>query len=213
MSPALAYTLEAHIVTLGGAALDGAALGGTTLGGATLAGATLDGADLGGDGLRGSERGGSLPRRGELRVSRAQTFLQAAAAAIGTSGLTVLRTPAGQAAVGQPDDSAGETFAATGDALAIGERVLVCSERNTGTNARLEAAGIEVIRVPGGELGAAGPGALACQVSRDPLRAEDQAAVSAPQPHNPLTPAPVTSAPAPVTPVPAGAVPELAQAR
>jgi arginine deiminase len=223
MSPALAYTLQAHIVTLDGAAPGEAPLGGAPLGEAALkeaplSGAVLDGTPLGGaalrgDGLRGGERGGDLPRHGELRVSRAQTFLQAAAAAMGTGALTVLRTPAGQAAVGQPDDSAGETFATTGDALAIGERVLVCSERNTGSNARLEAAGIEVIRVPGGELGTAGPGALACQVSRDPLRAENQAALSARQLQNPLTPAPVASAPVPVTPVPAGAVPELAQAR
>jgi arginine deiminase len=44
-------------------------------------------------------------------------------------------------------------------------------ERNTLTNARLEAAGITVIGVPGSELAGprGGPRALCCPVSREPV--------------------------------------------
>jgi hypothetical protein len=46
---------------------------------------------------------------------------------------------------------------------------MLCYERNVETNARLEAAGVEVIRIPGSELAGArgGPRALSCAVSRD----------------------------------------------
>ena len=57
-----------------------------------------------------------------------------------------------------------------GNALALGSRVAVCYERNAETNARLEEAGIEVIRVPGSELGSlrGGPRCMCCPVTRDP---------------------------------------------
>ena len=58
-----------------------------------------------------------------------------------------------------------------GNALAIDRRLMVCYERNVETNARLEAAGVEVVRVPGSELGSGrgGPRAMSCPVSRDPV--------------------------------------------
>ncbi len=61
------------------------------------------------------------------------------------------------------------------NALALGGRVAVCYERNVETNARLEAAGIEVIRVPGSELGSrrGGPRCLCCPVARDPAAEPD----------------------------------------
>jgi arginine deiminase len=48
--------------------------------------------------------------------------------------------------------------------------VVVSYERNALTNARLEAAGINVIRVPGGELAGCrgGPRAICCPVGREP---------------------------------------------
>ena len=65
---------------------------------------------------------------------------------------------------------------------------MVSYERNTLTNERLEAAGIEVIRVPGGELAGCrgGPRAMSCPVSREPAMmpepgSERLAAVPAPQ--------------------------------
>jgi arginine deiminase len=47
---------------------------------------------------------------------------------------------------------------------------VVSYERNTLTNARLEAAGIDVIRVPGGELAGCrgGPRAICCPIGREP---------------------------------------------
>ena len=100
----------------------------------------------------------------ELRVSRPQPFLEAAARAVGTDRLTVIDTGldshSGRAS--QWDDG--------GNALAVGPRVVVCNERNVETNARLEAAGFEVITVPGSELGAirGGPRGLCAPIQRDP---------------------------------------------
>jgi hypothetical protein len=50
--------------------------------------------------------------------------------------------------------------------LALGNQVLVCDERNALTNARLRAAGFDVVEVPGSELGG-GPRSLCSAVMRD----------------------------------------------
>ena len=108
-------------------------------------------------------------RDGELRVSRAQPFLEAAARAMGIERLTVIDTGIeshpGQAT--QWDDG--------GNALAIGPRVAVCNERNAETNGRLEAAGFEVITVPGSELGAfrGGPRCLCAAIHREPVAVQE----------------------------------------
>jgi hypothetical protein len=54
--------------------------------------------------------------------------------------------------------------------LAIGRRVAVSHERNSETNARLEAAGVRVISVPSSELGSVrgGPRCMTCPISREP---------------------------------------------
>ena len=58
--------------------------------------------------------------------------------------------------------------------LAIAPRVAVAYERNDETNARLEEAGIEVVRIAGSELGSGrgGPRCMSCPIEREPL-AED----------------------------------------
>jgi arginine deiminase len=103
-------------------------------------------------------------RDGELRVSRPQPFLGAAAAAMGIDRLRVIGTGLDPAS-GRPDqwDDGGNT-------LAIGDRTAVCGERNVQTNARLAAAGINVIAIPGSELGSGrgGPRCLCTPVHRDP---------------------------------------------
>jgi arginine deiminase len=123
MPPALAYTLQARVITPGN---DG------------------------------------------LRVSRPKPFLECAAWAMGAGELCVLRACAGPGTGRQPWEEGG-------NALAIDQRVVVAHERNSDTNARLEAEGIEVILVPGNELGGggAGPRSLSCPVSRDPLAAAE----------------------------------------
>jgi arginine deiminase len=116
-------------------------------------------------------------REDELRVSRPQPFLEAAARAIGVERLTVIDTGLDSTAghSGQWDDG--------GNALAIGPRVAVCNERNVETNARLEAAGIEVIAVPGTELGAmrGGPRCLCAPIHREPVPVPDLAGEAAPR--------------------------------
>jgi arginine deiminase len=110
----------------------------------------------------------------ELRVSRPQPFLEAAARAVGIDRLAVIDTgldsQSGRAS--QWDDG--------GNALAVGPRVAVCHERNVETNARLEAAGFEVITVPGSELGAfrGGPRGLCAPIHRDPAPSQVQAGTS-----------------------------------
>jgi arginine deiminase len=100
-----------------------------------------------------------------LRVSHPQLFLEAAAQAMGIERLRVIDTglPPATTERGQWDDG--------NNALAIGPRLAVSYERNVETNARLEAAGIEVIRVPGSELnsGRGGPRCMSCPISRDPV--------------------------------------------
>lgn len=108
----------------------------------------------------------TISRRDDrLHVSRAQPFLEAAAQAMGIDRLQVIDSgtePAwGQS--GRWDDG--------GNMLAIAPRLAVSHERNSETNARLEAAGVTLIRVPGSELGSlrGGPRCMTCPVGRNPV--------------------------------------------
>jgi arginine deiminase len=100
-------------------------------------------------------------RAGELRVSHPRPFLEAAALAMGIDRLRVIDTGAGPA--GGPWDDGGNI-------LLTGARQAVSFERHAETSARLEEAGLEVIRVPGSELSSrrGGPRGLTCPVSREP---------------------------------------------
>ena len=55
--------------------------------------------------------------------------------------------------------------------LALAPGLVVAYERNTVTNARLEDAGIEVVRIAGSELGTGrgGPRCMSCPMLREPL--------------------------------------------
>ena len=118
----------------------------------------------------------TITQRGEgLRLSHPRPFLEAAADAMGVSKLRVIETGLGpdRAGPSRKQGSVGGPAAQWDDAgnlLALGPDTVVSYERNTLTNARLEAAGIDVIRVPGGELAGCrgGPRAICCPVGREP---------------------------------------------
>jgi len=111
-------------------------------------------------------------RGGEPQVSRPQPFLEAAARALNIDKLTLIETGADAmtGVRGQWEDGA--------NTLAIGDRVLVCDERNAETNSRLAAAGYEIIAVPCGELGGVrgGPRCLSAPLARTSVRGYAHAA-------------------------------------
>jgi arginine deiminase len=117
----------------------------------------------------------TITQRGEgLRLSHPRPFLEAAADAMGVSKLRVIETGLGPGRAGPSQHGTIGGPAAqwddAGNLLALGPDTVVSYERNTLTNARLEAAGIDVIRVPGGELAGCrgGPRAICCPVGREP---------------------------------------------
>jgi arginine deiminase len=109
-----------------------------------------------------------------LWLSHPQPFLEAAAQAMGLDRLQVIETGLGPARVGPARSGSlggpSGQWDDAGNILALGPGTVISYERNMLTNERLEAAGIEVIRVPGGELAGCrgGPRAMSCPVSREP---------------------------------------------
>ena len=104
----------------------------------------------------------------DLHVTGPEPFLVAAAKAMGIDTLRIIDTGL------DPITAEREQWDDGNNTLAIAPRLAVAYERNVETNARLEEAGIEVVRISGSELGSGrgGPRCMSCPVSRDPLRAE-----------------------------------------
>jgi arginine deiminase len=104
------------------------------------------------------------PDQLELTVRGPEPFLPAAAAAMGIDRLRVIDTGL------DPVTAEREQWDDGNNTLAIAPRVAVAYERNTVTNAALEAAGIEVVRIAGSELGSGrgGPRCMSCPITRDP---------------------------------------------
>jgi arginine deiminase len=100
-----------------------------------------------------------------LQVAPAEPFLVAAAKAMEIDTLHQIDTGL------DPVTAEREQWDDGNNTLALGPRIAVAYERNDGTNDRLEAAGIEVVRIAGSELGSGrgGPRCMSCPVSRAPL--------------------------------------------
>jgi arginine deiminase len=112
---------------------------------------------------------------GHVTVAEPEPFLRAAARVMGIDTLRVIDTGL------DPVTAEREQWDDGNNTLAIAPRLCVAYERNIETNARLEAAGIEVVRIPGSELGTGrgGPRCMSCPVTREPV---DQSAAPAPPP-------------------------------
>ncbi|MCW2666587.1 MAG: Arginine deiminase [Frankiales bacterium] len=102
---------------------------------------------------------------GGLAVADPLPFLEAAAAAMGIDRLRLVDTGL------DPVTAEREQWDDGNNTLALAPGLVVAYERNVVTNHALEAAGIEVVRVAGSELGSGrgGPRCLSCPVLRDPL--------------------------------------------
>jgi arginine deiminase len=103
----------------------------------------------------------------EVRIDDPQPFLVAAATAMGIDTLRVIDTGL------DPVTAEREQWDDGNNTLALEPRLAVAYERNVQTNAQLEEAGIEVIRIPGSELdsGRGGPRCMSCPIARDALTA------------------------------------------
>ncbi len=107
----------------------------------------------------------TAPEPGHLEVATAEPFLVAAARAMGIDTLHQIDTGL------DPVTAEREQWDDGNNTLAIAPRVAVAYQRNTETNSRLEAAGIEVVAIAGSELGSGrgGPRCMSCPIERDPL--------------------------------------------
>lgn len=105
------------------------------------------------------------PGSTDLVVAPAEPFLVAAAKAMQIDTLHRIDTGL------DPVTAEREQWDDGNNTLALAPRLAVAYERNDGTNARLEDAGIEVIRIAGSELGSGrgGPRCMSCPVHREPL--------------------------------------------
>lgn len=102
---------------------------------------------------------------GELEIGDLGLFFDVAARAMGVERLHHIDTGL------DPVTAEREQWDDGNNTLALAPRVAVAYERNIETNAKLEEAGIEVVRIPGNELGSGrgGPRCMSCPIEREPL--------------------------------------------
>jgi arginine deiminase len=101
----------------------------------------------------------------DLTVTGPEPFLHAAARSMGIDTLRTIETGL------DPVTAEREQWDDGNNTLALAPRLCVAYERNTETNNQLERAGIEVIRIPGSELGSGrgGPRCMSAPIARDAL--------------------------------------------
>jgi arginine deiminase len=101
----------------------------------------------------------------EPQVTEPEPFLTAAAKALGIDTMRIIDTGL------DPVTAEREQWDDGNNTLAIAPRLCVAYERNVETNAQLERAGIEVIRIAGSELGSGrgGPRCMSCPIERATL--------------------------------------------
>jgi arginine deiminase len=118
-----------------------------------------------GNGTAGSRDQQVPPDAVELAVGEARPFLPAVAEALGLDRIRHVDTGL------DPVSAEREQWDDGNNTLAVAPGVVVAYERNTGTNAALREAGIEVLEIPGDQLGSGrgGPRCMSCPVVRDPL--------------------------------------------
>jgi arginine deiminase len=103
---------------------------------------------------------------GEIHYERHKSkFLSVVSSALGVGSLGVLTTG------GDAYESQREQWDDGNNVLALGRRVVIAYDRNTYTNRKMRQAGVEVIEIPGGELGRGrgGTHCLSCPIERDPI--------------------------------------------
>ena len=100
---------------------------------------------------------------GAIEIEPPTPFVAAAARAMGIDELHVIDTGL------DPITAEREQWDDGNNTLALGPKLAVAYERNVNTNARLAAAGIEVIAIAGSELGSGrgGPRCMSCPIERD----------------------------------------------
>ncbi|MDY7578657.1 arginine deiminase [Herbaspirillum sp. RTI4] len=103
---------------------------------------------------------------GEVRHERhEEPFLSVVADALGVGSLRILTTG------GDVYETQREQWDDGNNLLVLDQRIVVAYDRNTDTNRKLRQAGVEVIEIPGGELGRGRGGShcLSCPIVRDPI--------------------------------------------
>lgn len=107
-------------------------------------------------------RAGSSSRLPRLSVQGPQPFLEAAARALDIRRMHVIDTGL------DPVTAEREQWDDGNNTLAIGPRLAVAYERNAATNSRLQEAGIDVLTIPGSELGSGrgGPRCMSAPLAR-----------------------------------------------